>query len=121
MVRVTVVSNEAEVKTSVGVGQSAGMSRRLVALAAAALALLEGCAGVACTPNAVVVARKENRLRLRSEPRGLRTDAGGRLQDVRRPVIVAEHWVQDTQGRWHRVSEPVWLAAEPGRPIRLCP
>jgi len=96
------------------------MRRRRPVLAVVLTALLGGCAGIACTPATVLVARKEDRPQLRSEPRGLRTDEAGRLEEVRRRVIVSEYWVQDTHGRWYRLSEPAWRAAEPGRPVEVC-
>jgi len=94
--------------------------RRLPALAVILAALLEGCAGVACTPATVIVARKDERTQLRSEPRGIRTDAQGRVSEVRREVIVSEYWVQDREGHWYRVAEPAWRAVEPGQPIQVC-
>jgi hypothetical protein len=96
------------------------MRRRLSALAAILAALLEGCAAVACAPATVVVARKDERSRLESEPRGMRTDAHGRVSQVQRQVIVTEYWVQDRQGGWYRVAEPAWRAAEPGQPVQVC-
>jgi hypothetical protein len=96
------------------------MRRRLSVLAVVVVALLEGCAGVACTPATVVVARKDTRSELRSEPRGMRTDEQDRVSEVRRQVIVTEYWVQDREGRWYRVPESAWSAVEPGQPIQVC-
>ena len=91
-----------------------------VALAVALLAILDGCAAVACTPVVIVVAEKDERLRLRSEPRGLRTDELGRVREQRREVIVSEYWVRDPDGRWYRVDGSAWQAVEPGQSLRVC-
>jgi hypothetical protein len=86
----------------------------------ALVALLGGCASVACEPATIVVARKDERSQLASEPRGLRTDERGRVSEVQRQVIVTDHWVQDGEGRWYPVPEAAWRAAEPGQPIQVC-
>jgi len=92
---------------------------RLAPLLAAA-ALVHGCASVACTPTSIVVERKEERPRLRTESRGVRTDATGRVVEERRDVVVPEYWVRGQDGRWYDVSEAEWRAAEPGRAVSLC-
>jgi hypothetical protein len=119
-VRVNVGSNDSEVKRPWPWDNPRTVRRRLPALAVALLALLEGCAGLACTPTTVIVARKDQRSRLLSEPRGMRTDEQGRVEEVRREVIVTEYWVQDREGRWHRVAESAWRAVEPGQSIQVC-
>ena len=86
-----------------------------------AIALVGGCAGMACAPAAVVVERKEERARVRTETRGVRTDAGsGRVAEERRDVAVPEYWVLGRDGRWYDVSEAEFQAAEPGRALSLC-
>jgi hypothetical protein len=40
---------------------------------------------------------------------------------VRRRVIVSAYWVPDTHGRWYRLSEPDWRAAQPGQPVQVAP
>jgi hypothetical protein len=81
---------------------------------------LAGCAGVACTPAVIVVAEKDERLRLQSEPRGLRTDELGRVKEQRREVIVSEYWVRDPDGRWYRVARSAWQGVEAGQSLRVC-
>jgi len=120
MVRVNVVSNGAEVKPPKRRGTMRAMRRRLIALPVALAAALGGCASLACAPVTIVVADKDERPRLQSEPRGLRTDELGRLKEQRREVIVPEYWVRDREGRWYRVGEAEWRAAEPGHPMTLC-
>jgi hypothetical protein len=120
MVRVNVVSNGAEVKRGKRRGRIRAMRRRLIALPVALAAALHGCASVACTPVTIVVADKDERPRLSSEPRGLRTDELGRVKEQRREVIVPEYWVRDREGHWYRVGEAEWRTAEPGRPLALC-
>jgi len=92
----------------------------LSVLSVALLAALDGCAGVACAPATIVVADKDERLRLQSELRGLRTDELGRVKEQRREVIVSEYWVRDRGGQWHRVGESAWRAAEPGQSMQVC-
>jgi hypothetical protein len=77
-------------------------------------------AGCACHPATIVADRREERSRLVSEARGVRTDALGRVVEERRERIVHEWWVRDTQGRWHSVDEATYRAAEPGREIGVC-
>jgi hypothetical protein len=96
------------------------MRAPLPALGLTLLATLHGCAGVACTPTAIVVVATDERPRLQSEPRGLRTDELGRVKEPRREVIVPEHWVQDAEGRWYRVTESVWRGAAPGQVVQVC-
>jgi hypothetical protein len=96
------------------------MHRSRLALALALSAALAGCAAVTCAPTAVVVAAKDERQQMRSEPRGLRTDELGRVKEQRREVIVSEYWVRDREGRWYRVGEAEWRAVEPGQPIQVC-
>lgn len=91
-----------------------------VALAVALLVVLDGCAGVACTPAVIVVAEKDERLRLQSEPRGLRSDELGRVKEQRREVIVSEYWVRDPDGRWYRVARSAWQGVELGQLLRVC-
>jgi hypothetical protein len=119
MVRVTVHSNAPEVKRG-RVGQSRAMPAhaRFVTILAAALAA--GCASATCAPSTVVVERKEERPRVRTETRGVRTNATGRVVEDRRDVVVPEYWVQARDGRWYIVSESEWQAAEPGRALSLC-
>ena len=96
------------------------MRRRLITLPVALTVTLAGCASVACALVTIVVADKDERPRLQSEPRGLRTDELGRLKEQRREVIVPEYWVQDREGRWYRVGEADWRTAEPGQSMALC-
>jgi hypothetical protein len=101
-------------------GQYRAMRRRLIALPVALAAAFHGCASVACTPVTIVVADKDERPRLSSEPRGLRADELGRVKEQRREVIVPEYWVRDRAGRWYRVGGAEWRTAEPGQPLALC-
>ena len=94
--------------------------RRTALLLPPLVALLAGCASLACRPATVVADRREERTRLDSEFRGVRTDEVGRVGQVRRDRLVHEWWVRDTQGRWHRVEEDTYRAAEPGREVGVC-
>ena len=91
----------------------------IMALIATLLAL-GGCATLACEPVSIVVAGKEERPTLVSQPRGLRTDELGRVKEERRDSIGHEYWVRDGDGHWFRVSEAQWPAAEVGQPLQVC-
>lgn len=114
--RVTVGPNAGEVKA--GRGTIAAMTAR--ALLAAVLLAASGCATLGCEPLAIVVARTQERSRLESEFRGVRTDPQGRVSEVRRDVVVHEYWVQAADGRWYRVNEARWRAAEVGGRLEVC-
>jgi hypothetical protein len=120
MVRVNVVSNESEVKRPHQGNNERPMRRSLLVVALALVASFGGCVDVACVPITVVVAAKDERPQLRSEPRGLGTDELGRVKEQRREVIVSEYWVRDREGRWYRVGEAQWRAVEPGQPTQVC-
>lgn len=91
-----------------------------VRIAAGALGLaVSGCAGLSCQPASITVAKKEERGRLETGPRGY-TSQTGRLEELRRPEIVRDYWIQDATGTWHRVSLEQYRAAEIGRPQELC-
>lgn len=82
--------------------------------------LLAGCATFTCKPVTVVVARKEERVRLDTTPGGLRTTETGRVEEVERMARVREFWVQSETGAWYRVSAEQLRAAEIGRPMEVC-
>jgi hypothetical protein len=79
-----------------------------------------GCASLACRPQTVVVERKEERVHLDSEFRGLKQEGPGRPTEIRRDRIVPEYWIRDRDGVWHQVPEAAWRAAEPGTSLELC-
>jgi hypothetical protein len=120
MVRVTVVSNESEVKPPHTRGTMRAMRPLQLTGLVALAAVLGGCAGLACSPATIVVTEKDERPRLRSESRGLRTDELGRVKEERRDVIVPEYWVRDREGHWFRVGEAAWRSAAPGQPLTVC-
>jgi len=91
-----------------------------IQIAAGGLVLvLSGCAGLSCQQGSITVAKKEERGRLETVPRGYTTETG-RLEEVRRAEIVRDYWVQDATGTWHRVSLEQYRAVEVGRPLELC-
>jgi hypothetical protein len=81
---------------------------------------LGGCATLACRPVTIVVADKEERPTLVSQPLGLRTNELGRVKEERRDSIGHEYWVRDAEGHWSRVSPAEWRAAQPGQPLQVC-
>ena len=82
--------------------------------------LLAGCATFTCEPVTVVVARKEERVRLDTTPGGVRETETGRVKEVERMARVREFWVQSETGSWYRVSAEQLRAAEIGRPMEVC-
>jgi hypothetical protein len=83
-------------------------------------AALTGCASMGCEPREIVVDAREQRTRLDSEFRGLRTTEIGRVKEERRDVLVPEWWVRARNGKWYQVPEAVWRTAEPGRTVAVC-
>jgi hypothetical protein len=79
-----------------------------------------GCAALTCEPAMVLVARKEERPRLEMVHRGFRTNAVGRLEEIRTLEVVREYWVRADDGTWHRVSLEQFQGAEPGAPVEVC-
>jgi hypothetical protein len=103
-----------------GVPKSGPRRRVTTWIAAGALGLaLSGCAGLSCQQTSITVAKKEERGRVETVPRGYTTETG-RLEELRRPEIVRDYWVQDATGTWHRVSLEQYRAAEVGRFLELC-
>ena len=96
------------------------MRRPFLGVIVLAVAVLNGCANIACAPITIVVARKDERPQLRSEPRTLRTDELGRLKEERRDTIVSEYWIADREGHWYRVTETQWRSVEPGQSVQVC-
>jgi len=78
-----------------------------------------GCAGLSCQPVSITVAKKEERARLETVPHGYTTETG-RLEELRRPEIVRDYWVQDADGTWHRVSLEHYRATEVGQVLDIC-
>jgi hypothetical protein len=96
------------------------MNLASVCAALVAVAALAGCASVRCEPLEVVVDAREERTRLVSEPRGVRTDEFGRVRQNIPTVLVPSYWIRSREGHWYEVSESVWRNAEPGRPLSVC-
>ena len=97
-----------------------GVRPRLASWVAGVLALLvSGCAGLSCRPASITVAKKEERARLDATPRGY-TSETGRLEEIRRPEIVRDYWVLDSEGTWYRVSIEQYRTAEVGQGLELC-
>jgi len=78
-----------------------------------------GCAGLSCRQLPITVAKKDERGRLELAPRGYTTETG-RLEELRRPEIVRDYWVQDAAGAWHRVSLEQYQVAQVGEILDLC-
>ncbi len=89
-------------------------------VAALLLVLVASCRVPACRPLTIVVAQKEERARLESVPRGIRTTETGRLEEDRPTEIVRDFWVRAQDGTWYPVSIDRYSAAEVGRPLELC-
>jgi hypothetical protein len=85
-----------------------------------AVTALAACATVRCEPLDIVVDAREERMRVLSEPRGVRTDEFGRVRRDPPVVLVPSYWIRTREGAWHEVSESTWRAAEPGRTLSVC-
>jgi hypothetical protein len=81
---------------------------------------LSGCAPLACELVSVTVAEKEEQSRLESRLRGVHIDRSGRVGEEREDVLVQEHWIRDTAGRWHRVSAEQWHGVAVGGDVEVC-
>jgi hypothetical protein len=83
------------------------------------LVAFPGCASLSCRSVPVMVVKKEERSRLETTPRGYSAETG-RLEELRRPEIVRDYWVQDDEGGWHRVSFETYREAVVGRRMDVC-
>jgi len=79
---------------------------------------LGGCAAVACQPQTIGVARKEERARPESTP-GLRTTETGR-REAPPLTVIRDYWVEAEDGTWHRVSAQQFQAAEVDGRLEIC-
>jgi hypothetical protein len=102
-----------------GLPKNGPLGRAVTWLACVLLLAPSGCASLSCRPTLITVARKEERARLETTPRGY-TSETGRLEEVRRPEIVRDYWVQDDEGAWHRVSLETYRDAVIGQPLEVC-
>jgi hypothetical protein len=75
---------------------------------------------MACRPETVVVAKKEERARLETGPGPIRTTETGRVAEEVRPTFVREYWVQSDQGTWYRVPLDQYRSIEVGQPTQIC-
>lgn len=107
----------APVRTQLGTNLAHFVAHGLVWLLAFAIA---GCAAVACRLETIVVARKDQTVRLETGPGPLRTTETGRLAEEVRPRLVREYWVQGDQGTWYQVTAEEFGGAEAGRALEMC-
>jgi hypothetical protein len=84
------------------------------------LVLVAACTLVACRPLSVTVAQKEERARLETVPRGMRTTDTGRLEELRVPEVVRQYWVRAQDGTWYPISADRFRAAEVGGSVEIC-
>ena len=68
----------------------------------------------------IVVASKEERVRLRDEVIGIRTTESGRTEEIRRTVPVPEYRVRAADGQSYLVAQDQYRAAGPGQPLQVC-
>jgi hypothetical protein len=79
---------------------------------------LGGCASMACRPSVIVVAKKDERVRLET-PLGWHQTESGRIEEA--PMTtVREYWVQAEDGGWYRVSIQQFDAVAPGDRLEVC-
>jgi hypothetical protein len=84
------------------------------------LVLLAGCASWTCRPSTIEVAKKDERATLETKSGVLRTTESGRVEEVIKPRVVREYWVQATDGEWYRVPEATYRNAQIGRTLEVC-
>lgn len=89
-------------------------------LASLLAATTAGCALLTCQPVTVVVADKEERVRLELVPVGLRTTEIGRLEEVEGLRRVRTYWIRSDAGRWYDVSPVVYGLARAGEHAEVC-
>ena len=104
-------------------GQSAGPACRWMRAVVSSVALagtLVGCAALSCTPQSIVVVKKDERARLDTTPRGVRETETGKVEEIRPMTPVRDYWVQSAAGTWYRVTAEQFRSAEVNRPFELC-
>jgi hypothetical protein len=84
------------------------------------LVLLAGCTSWTCRPSTIEVAKKDERAMLETKSGVLRTTESGRVEEVIKPRVVREYWVQATDDQWHRVTEAMYRDAQIGRTLEVC-
>ncbi len=98
-----------------------GLLRPLCDASGLLLALaFAGCALFACHPRTIVVTDKQERVRLDTLPRGIRTTETGRIEEAQQITVVHDYWVQSPDGAWYRVSADQFHAAQLNQPIEVC-
>ena len=94
---------------------------KLAPAVATALPLFAFAAGCAlCRPTTIVVADKDQTVRLDTGPSIVRPTETGRMEEVVRPQLNREYWVKSSDGRWHRVELEQYGAAEVGGSVQVC-
>ena len=82
--------------------------------------LLAGCATMDCKKIPITVAKKEERLRTEMRTVGMRTTPTGGVEEVKQQETVREHWVQDNDGSWHKITEEQFEVAAPNVMLEVC-
>ena len=83
----------------------------------AAVLTLVGCA---CRPATIVVAQKDEIVRLEPRPGPIETTGAGRLEESVQPVLKREYWVRTPDGQWHRIPRDQYQSAEIGQSLKVC-
>ena len=82
--------------------------------------LTAGCATFRCRPTTIVVAKKDENVRLETRPGLPRTTANDRVEEEVAPRLVREYWVQSDRGEWYRISEAQYRSTDIGQAIEMC-
>jgi hypothetical protein len=77
-------------------------------------------AGCACRPATIVVAQKDEIVRLEPRPGPIETTGAGRLEESVQPVLKREYWVRTPDGQWHRIARGQYQSAEIGQSLEVC-
>ncbi len=97
------------------------LRHRGAAVAVLATTLASACATFRCVDTTVVVedTRRDERLESRVESMHVEP-VFGRVQEIRRDVLVTTYWVRAADGEWIAVAEATWRRAEKGKPLAVC-
>jgi hypothetical protein len=83
------------------------------------LLAVPGCALFTCKPMTVIVAEKDERVRLERAP-GIETTETGSVKETDELRRVGTYRIRSEEGVWYRVSPEAFRAAQVGKPIEVC-
>src|SRR5262245_29822288 len=81
--------------------------------------LASGCSLFACKPRMVIVAEKDERVRLERAP-AIETTETGSVKETDELRRVQIYQIRSEDGEWYRVSPEAYRGAQVGKPIEIC-